>query len=577
MKPSIFAKILIGYAVIASVFVALFLVFSTRTIRGHHIDARTSDLTRLATTLGHLVTPDLESDASRSLDLLIKRLGQDVDMRITVMDTAGAVLADSWEDPARMGSHRTRPEVMMAFRGGVGTSERYSETISRDMLYVAVPLRQEQRIIGIIRVSSLVSDIDSWVKTVRNGMIGAILTIVVLTVVVSLVVARNITGPVKKLGEASRKVASGDLDVRVLIESSDEIKDLADNFNMMIDRVKNLLGDLSERQEELSSIVSSIQDGLLVLDKDGRILLTNDSFERITGQKATEGRFYWEVVQSAQLSNLVQEVMDIRSGLVREAVLIDRVYLCSAAFLEAQGGVVVLIHDITDLRRVEKLKKDFVVNLSHELRTPLTAMKGFLETLEGEVSDDGRYYLDIVRRHTDRLADIVSDLLMLSELEHSGARLELEEVDLHGMINDILKIFEPRLKGKHLDLAVNTADENLVVRGDYFKLEQVFVNLIANAVKYTETGGITISLRLKDSSVVVKVSDTGIGISDEHLPRIFERFYVVDKSRSKRVGGTGLGLSIVKHIVLLHNGHIEVASELGAGTSFTVTLPSRPS
>jgi two-component system phosphate regulon sensor histidine kinase PhoR len=229
--------------------------------------------------------------------------------------------------------------------------------------------------------------------------------------------------------------------------------------------------------------------------------------------------------------------------------------------------------DITDVKNVERIKRDFVVNVSHELRTPLTAIKGFVETLEEESGDENhRHYLHIISRHTERLINIVKDLMLLSSLEHEQ-QLELEEVNIKGIAEQAKKIHADRLKVKNLYLNITTDPEKLNARVDPFKLEQVFINLIDNAIKYTEAGGITVEIHQTEKGLVITVSDTGIGIAAVHQPKLFERFYVVDKSRSRSVGGTGLGLSIVKHIVLLHGGTISLSSKPGSGTTFTITIP----
>jgi two-component system phosphate regulon sensor histidine kinase PhoR len=376
--------------------------------------------------------------------------------------------------------------------------------------------------------------------------------------------------------KAASRVASGDFQARVFLKNRDELRELADSLNDMADHLQNLFGELSQRGEELGSIVSTIRDGLLVLDREGKILLSNSSFKKITGIDEVEGKYFWEIMRSPELDELVRAVAEHLTNQVREIDFRGRQYLCSGDYLASREGVVVLIHDITEMKGVEKVKKEFVVNLSHELRTPLTAIKGFLETLEGEVSEEGLRYLEVTRRHTDRLARIVDDLLLLSELEDRGAGLELETVDLRELIEGILPIFEEPSKEKNLSLQLRATSGGPIISGDRFKLEQVLINLIANAVKYTERGSVTINLYQQNSNAVVEVEDTGIGISEEHLPRVFERFYVVDKSRSKHVGGTGLGLSIVKHIVLLHNGSVDIESLPEQGTKVIVTLPQSP-
>jgi two-component system phosphate regulon sensor histidine kinase PhoR len=234
---------------------------------------------------------------------------------------------------------------------------------------------------------------------------------------------------------------------------------------------------------------------------------------------------------------------------------------------------VAVFHNITASKRVEKIKKDFVMNVSHELRTPLTAVKGFVETLDEQIDIHNRHYLEIIKRHTDRLIHIVEDLLTLSELEEKGVEAPLENIDLSVVLENVFPLFEQQVKEKGLRLSREIASDLPPLKGDPFKLEQMFINLIDNAVKYTEKGTIVVSLRHKENRIIIQVQDTGHGIPKEDLPRLFERFYVVDKSRSRRLGGTGLGLSIVKHVVLLHNGTIDVESKVGVGTTFSISFP----
>ena len=241
--------------------------------------------------------------------------------------------------------------------------------------------------------------------------------------------------------------------------------------------------------------------------------------------------------------------------------------------MPAKGEIAIVLLDVSEIRNVERIKKDFVVNVSHELRTPLTAIKGFVETMLGDVQkQDHKRYLDIIKRHTDRLINIVKDLMMLSSLERQSS-LEIEDVSLGELIEQTRKVYDQPLKEKGLSLRIEFDDEHIVLKADPFKLEQVFINLIDNAIKYTEQGGISIKVSHEQKYVAIVIEDTGIGMSANHLAKIFERFYVVDKSRSRKVGGTGLGLSIVKHILLLHNATITVQSNVGIGTTFTIHLP----
>jgi two-component system phosphate regulon sensor histidine kinase PhoR len=273
-------------------------------------------------------------------------------------------------------------------------------------------------------------------------------------------------------------------------------------------------------------------------------------------------------------SDLVKKVMEERKNRIQEIEFKNKYYLCSITFLGSKEEMVAVLYDITELKNLERMKKDFVANISHELRTPLTAIKGFVETLEEEEDIKNVQYLEVIKRHTDRLMHIINDLLLLSELEQTGSSLVTENVNLVTLAENILKVFEQGAKVKGIQLKLQAGKDLATIQADIFKLEQMFINLLDNAIKYTEKGEVSVTLTQVDTKSVIEVQDSGIGIPASHLPRIFERFYVVDKSRSKKLGGTGLGLSIVKHIALLHGGTIDVESSQGIGTKFTIVLPN---
>ena len=323
----------------------------------------------------------------------------------------------------------------------------------------------------------------------------------------------------------------------------------------------------------MHTIITSISDGLAVLDRDGRILLYNEGFRNIADRDNMEGKFYWEVLRDSGSNAILKKAMEQKTASSGEVEIHGRVFFNRFDFLLPTETVVVTFHDVSELKKLEKMKKDFVANLSHELRTPLTAIKGFAETMEEEETAGNRAYLEIIKRHTDRLIDIVSDLLTLSELEEKNLTREMTQVDLKAIAGNAMKILEKKIRGKGLTLDAAIPDDLPLFFGEPFKLEQMLINLLDNAVRYTEKGGIRLAIRAEEGRLLIRVQDTGIGISKEHLPRIFERFYVADKSRARELGGTGLGLSIVKHIVLLHNGNIRVNSEPGVGTEFEITLP----
>ncbi|MBS1258467.1 MAG: Sensor histidine kinase ResE [Candidatus Scalindua arabica] len=576
MKKTIFVKIFGGYLLIVLVILSITFFLSFRAIRHHYIDTLTGNLKNLCSTLKLKISPLLEKDRIEELDTLIKKLGRQIETRITVINPEGVVFADSERDPALMENHKNRLEIIQAVRNGIGTSLRYSTTVKEEMLYVAVPIEKDGNISGILRASLFLNEINALLKNLQMTIIKIAVIIVAVLLLGAFLFSRNLSRPLKELGAASRKVDQGDFNTKVYLKNRDEIKELADSFNFMTDQIKTLFTQLSYQKEELNSIISSIKEGLCVLDNEGKITVSNESFRKIVQNDSVKGKFYWEVLKKIKFDELMKKVKDEKSSLVDEIEINSRTYLCNATFSSNKEEVVVVtLHDITKIKNLEETKKDFVSNVSHELRTPLTAIKGFVETLEETTNDvENRHYLNIIKRHTDRVINIVEDLLLLSELEEEPSSLEFEDVNLVDLIENILKIFDQRMKEKSLILKFNP-DRNLPpIKADPFKLEQVFINLLDNAIKYTERGEVTITLNQNDNEVIAEIQDTGICIPREHLSRIFERFYVVDKSRSRNVGGTGLGLSIVKHIVLLHNGKIDVENVPGKGTKFIVTLPT---
>jgi two-component system phosphate regulon sensor histidine kinase PhoR len=575
MKSSIFVKIFGGYLLIVIVILAITFPFSFRAIRHHHIDTLTDNLKNLCITLKLKISPPLENNHIEELDTLIKVLGKQIDTRITIINHEGLVLADSEKNPTLMESHKNRIEIIQAIKYGFGKSLRYSASVKEEMLYVAMPIEKDGNVYGIIRASLFLKEINTLLNNLKINIIKISVIIVLILLIGAFLFSRNFSRPLNELAIASSKVAKGDFSTKVFLKSSNEIKELADSFNFMTDQINTLFTQLSYQKDELNSIISSIKEGLCVIDKEGVISISNESFKRTVQNDAVKGKLYWEVLRKTRFDELIKEIRSEKNSIVDEIELNSRMFLCSATFCSNKEDIVVTLHDITKIKNLEKTKKDFVTNVSHELRTPLTAIKGFVETLQDTNNDvEKQHYLNIIKRHTDRVIRIVNDLLLLSKLEGKSDSLELEKVNLKNLIEDILKIFEQSLKEKNLVLKFN-ADRNLpIIKADPFKLEQVFINLIDNAIKYTERGEVVISLSHNKETVKIEIQDTGICIPREHLSRIFERFYVVDSSRSGKLGGTGLGLSIVKHIVLLHNGKIDVKNIPGTGTNFIVTLPA---
>jgi len=578
MKKTLLFKVFSGYCIVTIILSALILAFSFPIIRHYHIETVAGSLKDLAMILSPQLTPMLIDGNSQRLDSIAKSLGREIHSRITVIAPDGKVLADSEKNPSVMDNHRTRTEVAQALEGTPGRFVRFSDTLKKEMLYVAIPIEKDKKVIGVIRLSQYLENIDNITNQIRLKIFQITFLIIGISLLAAFIFSRNLSKPLHELILAAQRVAKNDFNVKVFLKNKDELRDLAESFNFMVDQIKTLFAELYKQKEEWDSIILSLREGFLILDKDEKVVFFNESFKSMINTAPEKGRFYWEVIREPKLSELIREVRETKKDLMKEAEFNNRIFSCSATFLLSQKEIAIVFHDITDIKNLEKIKTDFVQNISHELRTPLTSIKGFIETLGETVKNaEQKRYIDIVKRNTDRLINIINDLLLLSELEEKNTEPEYEKVDLKVLIENSVKIFEQQLSEKGLNLAVAINPETPEIQGDAFKLEQMIINLLDNAIKYTDRGDISVSLGPHEKTVILTVQDTGVGIPGDQLPRIFERFYVVDKSRSKKLGGTGLGLSIVKHIVILHNGKIDVESTLGVGTKCIVTFPLDPS
>lgn len=574
MRRSLFLKLFVGFFLIIFLLTASMLYFSLRIIHSHYLNTLAQSLENLGISLEPQVAAFLADDRRAELDAWAKDLGRRINTRITVVDEAGTVLADSDEDPAVMVNHRFRPEIATAYTGTVGRSLRFSNTVKADMLYIGLPIQRREGTPCVFRLSLYVKDIDNLLSDLSRIMWRTIMGITLLALLGAFLFSRHISRPVKSMSHASRNIAAGDFSTRIFVRNRDELGELARSFNFMTERIEGLFSELSRQKEELDSIMSSIDECIVALDKEGRVLFSNQSFRDLVGNQDVKNKFYWEVARKEPFSDFIKKIQEDHQSQTQEIPFDGRTYLCHAVYLASRREVVVTLYDLTKIKNIEQMKKDFVDNVSHELRTPLAAVKGFVETMEDTVEGENRNYLEIIKRNTDRMINIVRDLLTLSELEEKETRLDKEEIDVEGVLTSILAIFRGAAAEKGLVLEMQAERELPRIKGDSFKLEQMFINLVDNAIKYTEAGEVNITLAKEGKNLKIEFRDTGIGIPEDQLSHIFERFYVVDKSRSKTVGGTGLGLSIVKHIAQLHHAEISVESSPGDGTTVCITFPT---
>lgn len=568
-------KIILSHIILIVFLTFLIILFSFRIIRSDYESNLENNLISLNNSVQNNFTDLIHKNQIEKIDSVTKKIGKNIHFRITITTIDGKVIGDSQSDISVMDNHKERPEIKDAIIGKIGKSVRYSSTIQKDMIYIAMPLYINNSVKGVCRVSYYASEFDSLLLSLLMNMIQISLVVILITFVGVLYFSRNLTKPIHELSIAASNVAAGDFDFKVKITTNDEISTLARNFNLMTLKLKELFSQVISQKEELNNLITSINEGLVSLNEEGRIILSNEKFNNIVETEIIQGKKLKKIIKEKSFNKLFKDTLKKRNSITREIQINDNYFLASSNYIESKNEVVILFHDITEIKKLELIKKDFVTNVSHELRTPLTAIKGFLETLYNEVEDNdiAIKYMNIMSRHTDRLIEMVQDLLTLSEIEDQKENMIFTEVNLFIFVNNVSKIFEQKLKDKNLLLKINSNNEKIEIEVDSFKIEQLFINLIDNAIKYTDNGNIEINLISNENSINIEIIDTGIGIPEEDLERIFERFYLVNKARTRKVGGTGLGLSIVKHIVLNHNGTIKVESKVDVGTKFLIKLP----
>ena len=524
----------------------------------------------------------LTGQVSGDVEMEIARVGRQTGIRISLIGPDGTVLADSESDPATMDNHGDRPEVLEARTRPVGMSRRYSRTLGQHMLYVARAVRDGDKFLGTVRTAMPLRAVDARLAFMRTIIgIGAGVGVLV-ALVLGMMVARRVTAPIAEMTEVAAAMRDGKYEARVRSMPRDEIGLLGETLNRLGTEVTQRIAMMSRDQAELRAMIAGMVEGVIAVDDGDCVLYCNQAAGILLGieYRMLAGRKLWEVVRLADLVDLLGEARSLREPVRREIVLHrDTVELVlevhATAFVTPEaGGIVIVLHDISDLRRLERVRRDFVANVSHEIKTPLTSIKGYVETLlTGALHDEQKNvrFLEKIDAHVARLADLVSDLLSLASIESREGPLPFAPVDWRPIIEAAVRRREAAFSRK--DLTCSVAGECGPVLGEPEAMTQVVDNLLDNAIKYTPAHGtISISLSTDGARASLEVEDTGIGIPEADRDRIFERFYRVDKARSRALGGTGLGLSIVKHLVQAMNGEVYVESEMGKGSRFIVRL-----
>ena len=572
MRVGIFSKYLLSFTVLIVTSLSISLVVSISTIKKSYLKQNKAHLFTLSKVVKILIEENSFDFNNSKLQQKIKELSKNIDSRITIILKNGKVIFDSEKDPMLMENHKNRPEIIEAGKSGKGYRLRWSNTLKKEMMYFAIPIYQNKDIVAFVRVSNFSDEVFILLNSIKKNMFLTSFFIILFSFIISFILANRFTKPIKQLAEASQQIAKGNYQTRVFTKNRDETYELTSGFNYMAEKISDQISEISKQSERLSTIINSIKEIFFVIDKEEKIVFQNQEFLNFIQNKNFSEKRYWEIISNPKLIKKIDNVLKFKTDEKAEIKIGESYYLFSSSYLQKSSSAIFLLFDVTEINKFREIKKDFLINASHELRTPLTSIKGFLEIMSENPSADNSKYLKILNRNTNRLINIVNDILTLSQIE-TNHQLSLEKIDIRKVLRNSIKIFEHKTNGKEIKFTTNF-EKIQKFKFDPFKLEQVFVNLIDNAIKYSnEKCNINISLFSENNFVRIDFSDNGIGIKKEQIPRLFERFYVVDKSRSRKVGGTGLGLSIVKHIIQLHNGKINIQSEYGKGTTIQLWLP----
>jgi two-component system, OmpR family, phosphate regulon sensor histidine kinase PhoR len=572
----------------SAVMLAAVMWYSSRSIHQFYFNVAAEDLEARV----KLVAPDIAfriaANDYAGADSLCKALGHPSRTRITVVLGSGVVIGDSEEDPAGMQNHSDRPEIAAAMGGRTGRAVRYSSTLRHKMLYVALPLESRGGVTAVVRAAVPLRSVDRALGGIYRHIVVGVLVLAAAAAIASFVISRRIARPLEELKNGAERYAEGDFQAALPVADSEEVGALVNALKKMAARLDERLAKVVQQRSEQETILASMVESVVAIDTNKKVIGLNHAAADLFGVDAAkaQGKPLPEVIRNPEIQTLAAGALSSDRPVEGEITMYgaeERVLQAhGSALKDAAGlkiGVLLVLYDITRLRRLERVRRDFVANVSHELKTPITAIKGFVETLSGgaiDQKDDAARFLKIVEKHVERLDSIIEDLLTLSRLEQDteSAETVLENKPVGDVLISAVEVCRPVARSRSIEIRLN-AEERVVCDINTRLLEQAVVNLIDNAIKYSDPGSsVDVSLRRAGSEAVISVEDRGCGIERQHLPRLFERFYRTDRARSRDLGGTGLGLAIVKHIALVHRGRVEVESEPGEGSVFSLFLPT---
>lgn len=573
------------YAVLSVILLLVFVHLTQKQFMGQQ-EATVAE--QLDVLTDNLFESDLDIQTTEDLQGEVETISKYLYERVTLIDVEGELLFDSDLDIGQAENHADREEYIQALdTGDVATASRESESSGKVMFYAAEAITDDAgNVLGVLRISNSAQNFDEIILLLAGVIIVSIIILMGATVYMTYFWTNRITGPLDEIRMVTNNLAQKDYQARYEMDSYDEINDLGHSINALADKLESQRFEIKQNDRRLATLLENLVVGVILIDEDRKITVCNPVVNEILGINlyGQIGRDYTDIIQSSEITHIVEKAMRKNKAQNKEVILylqneqIVDVNVIPIPGKDGSHNYVILLYDITEIRRLEKVRTDFVANASHELRTPITALKGFSETLLDGAMDDRELlneFLGIMLKESTRLDTMVQDILQLSRLERKPNKYPSEDVNVQETVKEVMQILQQKAESKHIDLSMDDASQgDLIVKANQDELKQVLINLIGNAITYTpEDGQVTTRLTTKDDEAVIEVIDNGIGIPDKEKDRIFERFYRVDKARSRNAGGTGLGLSIVKWLVDGMDGWIELDSEIKKGSTFRVYIP----
>lgn len=584
LKSSFFKRVYLSYVVVIAVTAIVIGVLVSHEVVKNTLKETDQLLKSQANIIVALAKNKFSQGEYAALNDSIQQVAAKIETRITIIDKAGIVVVDTQQSVEKMDNHGSRPEVLQAKSNSYGVASRNSQTLNKEMRYLALSVTDKGEIIGYVRLSLPLTNIDQLTHNLQLAVLIGALIAGLAGLLVGLFFARKFSMPLLSMSEGAMAIAKGDYHKRIWLEGNDEVSKLAGSFNFMAEESAKKVAQLTEDNNKLATILSGMVEGVIAIDQEQKIIHINEVAASLlnVSANASIGMSVKDVIRIEEVNKILQKVL-VKQNVVRENVkvtstdsdLVLEVYCASIRDDSESKGAILVLHDMSELYRLERVRQDFVANASHELKTPITVIRGVVETIldDDEMPRDVLYkFLNKAYLQTERLSNIVSDLMTISRLE-SGVEAQAEILELQPLLTKTLQSFYSIAQEKQINLNFEFIHNPKVI-GDRQALSQVFDNLLDNAIKYTQKGGdIKMLLQVSNNNVIIEIADTGIGICKDDLSRVFERFYRVDKGRSRALGSTGLGLAIVKHIVEQHGGNITVTSKQGEGSVFKVSLP----